>query len=64
MKRDVSVMTWDANDLGGKAITANFKSNSKANYIGYGFTMFTDDTLMSKPVKIKSSKILMQNILV
>ncbi len=50
------VMTWDANDLGGKAITANFKSNSNANNIGYGFTMFTDDTLMGKPIIIKTSK--------
>lgn len=42
------VMTSDANNPGGKAITANFKSNSNTNNTGFGFTMFTNGSTMIK----------------
>lgn len=50
------VMTSDANNPGGKAITANFKSNSNTNNTGFGFTMFTNGSTMIKPTIVKTSK--------
>lgn len=50
------VMTWDANNAAGKAVTANFKSNSNSNNIGFGFAMYYDGTTLFEPSIIKTSK--------
>jgi len=53
---DNIVMTWDENDPDGKAITANFKTNSNSNDVGFGFSMFTNGATIIKPTIIKTSK--------
>ena len=49
-------MTYDANNADGKAIVANFKSNSNSNSIGYAFALYTDGTNYIRPTMIKTSK--------
>lgn len=49
-------MTWDANNPGGEALTAPFKSNSNSNLVGYGFVMYTNGTQIIKPTIVKTYK--------
>jgi hypothetical protein len=54
---DHIVLTWDANNLGGVAYTANFKTNSSSNPTSYGFSMFasnTTTTVLNNPMMGKT----------